>query len=111
MGPTFSIEVSSPTAFVVPSSQDNLHGSAAPSPCIFLKQDDDDGGSEGLISSRIPPEKPLDYSSDSSSSIGVPDDSEEEKDEEEEGEEVDSSVSLKGAFACLDSLEDSLPIK
>ena len=100
MGPTFSIEVSSP--------QDNIHVSsaaaaaAAAANCIFLKDEDESVvGQEGLVSARRINE--LDNSSDSSSSIGAPDDSDEE--------EVDSGSSSKGAIASLDSLEDSLPVK
>ncbi|EEF46794.1 conserved hypothetical protein [Ricinus communis] len=102
VGPTFSIEVSSP--------QDNHPrvDSAAPN-CIFLKDEEDDEIG-GLISTRIGPGIRIneldDNSTDSSSSIGAPDDS------DEEGEEVDSgSSSSKGAIVSLDALEDSLPIK
>ncbi|KAF2321177.1 hypothetical protein GH714_034981 [Hevea brasiliensis] len=41
------------SSFIVPSSQVKHHGS----PSIFLKEDDDDGGSKCLISRRIQPEK------------------------------------------------------
>ncbi|KDP33455.1 hypothetical protein JCGZ_07026 [Jatropha curcas] len=108
VGPTFSIEVSSPTPYVVPPSQDKHHTSAA-APCIFLKEEEDDNDvAQGMISSRIGSGIEIngpDDSSDNSSSIGAPDDSEEDE------EEVNSVLSSKGGLGSLDSLEESLPIK
>ncbi|WCJ30503.1 Protein OXIDATIVE STRESS 3 LIKE 4 [Euphorbia peplus] len=102
VGPTFGIEVSSPssssaaaTAVYVSSQDENA---SPPPPCIFLKEDE-------IAGSRSSIGAPDDDSSGSSSSIGAPDDS------EDEGEEVNSSILSRSGLSSLDSLEESLPIK
>ncbi|XP_050220019.1 KID-containing protein 1-like [Mercurialis annua] len=115
VGPTFSIEVSSP-------SQDLHHhhgdsASASSHTRVFLEDGQILGQDHRLISSRIGsglgrPNHELDEdedddtSTDGSSSIGDPDDSDLDDDDE-----ADSGGSIKGALGSLDSLEDSLPIK
>ncbi|KAJ8758719.1 hypothetical protein K2173_000440 [Erythroxylum novogranatense] len=98
VGPTFSVDVSSPAA-----TGEKLPAS------LFLKAEGEEAEDRKLVSGRIGSGVGFgrtEDSSESSSSIGAPDDS-----DDEEGEEVDSSVSSNLGLGSLDSLEESLPIK
>ncbi|KAB2619198.1 suppressor protein SRP40-like [Pyrus ussuriensis x Pyrus communis] len=96
VGPTFSIDVSS---YGPAPTQDNRNRGG-----LYLNQDRGAAVAE-------------EASSDSSSSIGVPDDSEEEEDSKgDNGDEVQSKfngggVGGLGSLGSFGSLEDSLPIK
>ena len=102
MGPTFGIEVSSTTAYVMDTAQDK-HAVAS---CLFLN--DDDGA--GI---RVPNKPQADESSENSSSIGAPEDSDDDgasSHGDGDADEVQSKF-RGGSLASLDSLEESLPIK
>ncbi|OMO86115.1 hypothetical protein CCACVL1_09779 [Corchorus capsularis] len=106
VGPTFGVKVASSAATF---GRDRPQEKISSSSCLFLKEDDDvvggadDPTGDGSGSDPGSPE----LSSDSSSSIGVPDDSTDE--EEDEDGVVSSGPSL--GLASLSSIEDSLPIK
>ncbi|XP_015867263.2 KID-containing protein 1 isoform X1 [Ziziphus jujuba] len=117
LGPTFTIDVSSSPAYARDrggaATAQEKH--AAVASCLFLK---DDGvvGSDIRISGKEKPRSD-DESSDSSSTIGVPDDSDEEDDASSKGDggsdEVQSKFSRGGGFGSLgslSSLEETLPI-
>ncbi|XP_044462974.1 uncharacterized protein DDB_G0283697-like [Mangifera indica] len=111
VGPTYGMKASvpsTPSSTCVRDRSDGVAAAAQDKPtCLFLKSN---GGEKEE-------ENKSDDSSESLSSIGDPDNSEEEEEEKEDANSAaaaataSSSKLTKNSTLCLDSLEDSLPIK
>lgn len=109
--PSFTIQVASSSSFV----RDRTAASPPPPPPPPEHHVDSPWNSFKsdfrTFASGKAPEDEIDYRSDSSSSIGVPDDSDDESVSSTGGDREEVQSKSNAGFVSLGSLEESLPIK